>query len=202
MDKLLQCANVYKSLLDIEYNIVVAKKGKEYKLKLTFSPEEFHHLLGLKKLKDISEVRGNRERIFKKILNQDITYELISSSHFFSAIEKRFEYFNQVERLLDDNNSIIKFIRQQKGSKIDWKYLFVNKAQDNKCVYLFTDIREENKDTEILFGRSFFPKGTFDYEKGQMKTALLYKDKCNTVTKTKDIIYVNEKYKIKNNIVY
>ncbi|MGL5085882.1 MAG: PBECR4 domain-containing protein, partial [Clostridium sp.] len=80
MDKLLECAKAFESLFLKQYKIVIAKKGKETSLILTFDKKDFYHLVGLQKLKDLAYLKKDRGIIFDKILSNEITYEKISKS--------------------------------------------------------------------------------------------------------------------------
>ena len=80
MDKLLKCAKAFESLLDVEYKITIAHKNQKIELKIAFNMIDFHHLMGLGKLKDLRVHRENRVDAFKKILNGKITYETIKQS--------------------------------------------------------------------------------------------------------------------------
>ena len=53
MDKLLKCAKAFENLLDIQYRIIIGRKGKTVELVIGFSKLDFHHLMGLGKLKDL-----------------------------------------------------------------------------------------------------------------------------------------------------
>lgn len=52
MDKLKECARAFDRLTNIEYRIVIGRKGVTRNINLKFRLTEFHHLLGLHKLKD------------------------------------------------------------------------------------------------------------------------------------------------------
>ena len=64
MDHLLECAEAFEQLLDVQYHIVLGRKNRLTELTLRFDPTEFHHLVGLHKLRDLRLARGNREKIF------------------------------------------------------------------------------------------------------------------------------------------
>ena len=64
MDHLLECAEAFEQLLDVQYHIVLGRKNRLTELTLRFDPTEFHHLVGLHKLRDLRLARGNREKIY------------------------------------------------------------------------------------------------------------------------------------------
>ena len=69
MDKLQSCVKAFEKLLDIEYRIMIGRKGKSVELHIIFSKWDFHHLMGLGKLKDLRIAKKNREIVFDEILN-------------------------------------------------------------------------------------------------------------------------------------
>lgn len=52
MDKLQKCGKAFEKLLEIQYRIIIGRKGKTVELVIGFSKLDFHHLMGLGKLKD------------------------------------------------------------------------------------------------------------------------------------------------------
>ena len=65
MDLIKVCAEAFQALLIYEYHFVIGRKGKMKEFYLRFDKADFHHLLGLHKLKDIAQIqRGKREKIF------------------------------------------------------------------------------------------------------------------------------------------
>ncbi|MGL5086865.1 MAG: PBECR4 domain-containing protein, partial [Clostridium sp.] len=108
----------------------------------------------------------------------------ISKSEFFYkdeerkifGIEDRITYFTKFENILDSNNLVFKYNKNQHNwSLIDCEYIFENFDYDKK-IYVFIDDR---KTVNEKFCRSFFPKETTDYTKNQMKMSLIYKEKIN-----------------------
>ena len=86
MDKLQECAKAFEKLLDKKYHIIIGRKGKSVEIKLAFDIVDFHHLVGLHKLKNLRLSRGNREKIFKDILAGHIYFSDIDHSTDFNNI--------------------------------------------------------------------------------------------------------------------
>lgn len=88
MDKLIECAFAFEKLLNMQYRMIVGRKGKSVKLLLGFSMLDFHHLMGLGKLKDLRLATMNRETVFKEILNGKFSYQylLLNNCHKSSSI--------------------------------------------------------------------------------------------------------------------
>lgn len=82
MDKLCNCVTAFEKLLDIQYRIIVGRKGKATELCTGFSKLDFHHLMGLGKLKDLRIATHNRGIVFDEILSGKTTYETISKSRY------------------------------------------------------------------------------------------------------------------------
>ena len=108
MDKLLTCAKAFENLLRIQYRIVIGRKGKTVELIIGFSKLDFHHLMGLGKLKDLRIAKRNRGLVFDEILDGSTTYGSIARSRYFSQIENRFEPLALIEQLLDDNRLVFR----------------------------------------------------------------------------------------------
>lgn len=70
----------YGKLLTIGYHIILGRKGREYHIQLRFPYDSFFHLAGLQHLTDITYPSTNKERIYKEIINENLTYETIKNS--------------------------------------------------------------------------------------------------------------------------
>lgn len=68
MDKLQKCAKAFENLLEIQYRIIIGRKGKTAELVIGFSKLDFHHLMGLGKLKDLRIAKQNRGSVFDEII--------------------------------------------------------------------------------------------------------------------------------------
>ena len=117
MDHLLECAEAFEQLLDVQYHIVLGRKNRLTELTLRFDPTEFHHLVGLHKLRDLRLARGNREKIFYQILSKTICMEDIKKSRYFPEIQDRMFFFDKIEYLLDSNKTVFLQVLFQKGEK-------------------------------------------------------------------------------------
>ena len=174
MDLLKVSATAFNKLLNVKYRCIIGRKGKTREFTLIFSPYEFHHLCGLVKLSDIPTLRGNRERVFKDILSNKITYDMVSRSSDFYQISDRLIYLSKLEDFMDSNTIIFNYdIRNSKSSRIEARYLLQNNI-DNEVAYFFIG---NHTGGEILIGISFFLKELVDYTVAQQKWTLLYKEK-------------------------
>jgi len=184
MDKLKKCAELYKNLFDIKYKIILGRKGFKTEIILSFCKEDFFHLIGLHKLKDIRYPFKNSSKNFDAIIDGRITYDMISKSQHFEPDDKRkwegiryrVEYFIHLVDMLDSNNLVFKYNSNVNNwSRIKAEYVFESRDYD-KNLYLFIDSENGNNDR---FCRTFFPQMYVDYTLRQTKMTLLYKEKIN-----------------------
>ena len=109
MDKLQKCAKAFEKLLEIQYRIIIGRKGKTAELVIGFSKLDFHHLMGLGKLKDLRIAKQNRGSVFDEIIIGSTTYETLAKSRYLPQIENRFEPLALIEQLLDDNRLVFRY---------------------------------------------------------------------------------------------
>ena len=97
MDKLQKCAKAFENLLEIQYRIIIGRKGKTAELVIGFSKLDFHHLMGLGKLKDLRIAKQNRGSVFDEIitgimtLRRSVPFFVLYDS--FSAMVRRKDSF-------------------------------------------------------------------------------------------------------------
>ncbi len=186
-DKLQRCAEAFSNLLNIQYKIIVGRKGELTEIMIAFDKTEFVHLAGLHKLTDNEFFRTtSRKKVFEYILDGKISYETVAKSDEFEHVRDRIDCLEYLEDMLDRNDIIFKYNSKQNiFSLIQADYL-MESTHENQAVYIFLD-KVEN--SNLHFCRSFFPKGDKDYTVGQTKYTLLYKEKINTANKTSEIQY-------------
>lgn len=179
MDKLLKCAKAFEKLLEIQYRIIIGRKGKNVELVIGFSKLDFHHLMGLGKLKDLRIAKQNRGSVFDGIVSGNTTCETLTKSRYLPQIENRFEPLALIEQLLDDNRLVFRYnAKLNQFSLIEADYLLLTPFE-NSDIYIFI---AEHKDSGKYFCRSFFPKEKKDYAAGQPRYTMLYKEKKNLNT--------------------
>ena len=152
MDKLKECAQSFSKLFNTEYTIVAGKKSKNIEVTLFFHKEHFCHLIGLHKLKDLQIAKGDKQKIFDKIISDDLTYHDISKSAFFSEIADRFDYFTDLEQMLDSEEVLVKHNEQGSKSAIKADYI-IYKISDDLIVHYFIEC---DKNIEKYYGKTFF----------------------------------------------
>ena len=185
-DKLRNTAEGFRSLLDTQYHIIIGRKGKSVELTIEFKPIDFHHLMGLGKLKDLRIATQNRESVFFGILNGTITYASICKSRYIDQIENRFVPLSCIEQIFDDNKLIFRYNeKRNQFSLIEADYLLSTPFSGND-IYIFI---EEKGDSGLFFCRSFFPKDKKDYTVVQPQFTLLFKKKITVSTGERVIQY-------------
>lgn len=174
MNNVLDAVKVFNKLLDIEYEIILAKKDKKIKLNVVFQKEHCHHLLGLHYLTDRESLNKDRAMIFDKILNGKITSTFIESSKFYPKIKERVHYLAQIESIFDSNDTIFKYDEEENilTSQITGDYLMKN-SLDSRNIFTFLSKTAEDK----YYCRSFFPQNFKDYSYRQKKWTVLSKKK-------------------------
>ncbi|MGN0468469.1 MAG: PBECR4 domain-containing protein [Acutalibacteraceae bacterium] len=96
-----ECAELYSTLLKKDY--IFTLEG-DIRFKLFFNEGNFIHLLGLHKLKDISELNtksNSAAKIYKNILSGKLSVDKIQNSGFYNMIEKRVENFQEIKNMLN-----------------------------------------------------------------------------------------------------
>ena len=180
MDLLTKCACTFRNLTGYRYHFTLGHKGKLKELSLGFSDTNFHHLIGLHKLKDLEIARTNRSTVFQEILNKRITYETLRKSEFFDEIQSRLEAFPYLEALLDQEPIVFRYNKKlYPYSRIESEFLI--KLKNGTCpdiTFLFLDQTKH----DIYYCRSFFPMNQTDYTRGQMQYTLLKTEKIHMAT--------------------
>ena len=171
---LLECAKSFEKLLDIQYRFKIGRKGNDIAFSVRFDAVDFHHLAGLHKLKDLRVSRAEREMVFQKILNGEISDSDITQSRHFSEIEKRLHLFAHLETILDSNELVFRYAHKPSQFSVIQAEFLLSTPYKSEEVYVFLDKKEN---AENYFCRSFFPKTDKDYTVGQVKYTLLRKEK-------------------------
>lgn len=187
-DLLKKCALIFNKLTGYQYRFILGRKGKLVEIVLSFSDTDFHHLVGLHKLKDLAIARDNRSAVLCKILSGQITYNTIEKSAFSDESRLRLEAFQHIENLLDGEQIIFRYNQKAAPySNINGDYLL--KMGDGATLaisFLFID----KNDNGVYFCRSFFPMEQNDYSKNQAQYTLLKKEKINLATGDIEVQYV------------
>lgn len=171
MDLIYECAAKFILLEQYEYNFIVSKNRKTWKIILNFCDSDFFHLAGLHYLTDISIPRNRKETLKNIIEKKKITESLLYRSRFFTNpepdkdVKSRIEELRFLEEYLDTNNMIrIYSTRNTKylHSNITADYIIESQFKGSQdIVYIFLKQREENSDVYCV--TSFFKKDSVTY---------------------------------------
>lgn len=184
MKDIKECAEFYCSLLNKKYIFTLENN---IKFELIFLKSNFHHLLGLGKLTDISELNlknNYADIVFKKILKGEISPQKISKSCFYHKIEKRVLYFDKITDMLNPDKCkiIIDFDKSLVSNGTNLKFtkyiLYIHKNDD----YIFFTLGEKNNG---IYPETFFYESSKRYTDNQNLLDVL---DISVVEKEKQII--------------
>lgn len=180
-DILYSAAVEYKKLENIVYRIIIGRKGRSYPIILHFPPESFFHLAGLQHLTDLTYPSTNKERIYKEILDKNLTVNDIKKSIFYSKwfIEERLNSFNHLKEMIEGDTITYLINAKQyiKYTSIKADYLCEHKANLD-ILYLFLVMeRHYPIFKNECKGCSLFRKHDYDYTVGTSKTTTLLIEK-------------------------
>lgn len=167
----------FKRLFAIEYDIIVARKGKAEYLKIHFKKEHFYHLCGLQHISKNTYLKtAPKEQIYDAAISQEIDDSVLYDGEYpYSDAEERVLCVANIERYLDMEDLYFRWNYEQKlNSRIRAEYL-IDSGSDSLPCYLFVD-----KDSYGHYCKSIFSSKNDingEYLKGLSKYALLYKRK-------------------------
>lgn len=180
MDKLLKAATEYEKLLHKDFLYVL--EG-DISITLNFQPQHFHHLMGLQKLTDIDQVQkithGTRPRTFARDIYKDIrtgvtTLDNISKSKYFSEVENRLEYFNQINSIVEYEKIIIDFNTELLGFRSTLRQAeYVLHKQSHTGLYLNLFLGQDRAKKDKKYPLTFIPSRTDQYTYGQKTLRIL-----------------------------
>lgn len=185
MDQLKQAALSFKKLLNQEYDFIIGRKGVKREFRITFVESDFHHLCGLHKLIDISQVqKKDRTKVFEEILSDDIKMETIQKSAFYSEMADRLEALPHLEKMLDSNDLIFRYCsRKNPWSRIEADFLLEGMILEKRTFLFVSGI------TEIKSCVSFFPFDKTDFSTNQERYTLLEKRKKDIGSKIITLLF-------------
>ncbi len=127
-----ECAVAYATLLNKNY---VFKIEGNITFEIKFSTSNFHHLLGLHKLKDLPRLLNLKPKnVYAKILSGEISAEFIEKSVHYPKIADRIKYFEHIFDVL--NKEKCKIIIDFDSSKVQ-----NCKLSDTKYILYFEILR-------------------------------------------------------------
>ncbi|MEG2814239.1 MAG: PBECR4 domain-containing protein, partial [Oscillospiraceae bacterium] len=97
MDILKESATKFCELLQKEYELTLGRKGKSIQIKIVFNEEDFKHLSGIHKLKDLDISQTKASQVFKKALNNNLKENDLMKSIYYDEIKDRLENLKNLE---------------------------------------------------------------------------------------------------------
>ena len=197
-DILKTAAEAYKKLMNIEYRIVLGRKGKEEQLNIIFTPENFYHLAGFHKLRQrYSFQKKTSAWILEHILEENISIRSIEQDQNWLKVVGRLRALCMLEKLMDAQDTKFYSYDMRKvtfATKIDADYLAQGRIENAPIVFSFFIKADSN-----YCMKSIFFKEAYDYSFRQTQYTVLLKEKITR--NEKNIIsrelYRHNKYHIK-----
>jgi hypothetical protein len=90
--------NEYSHLLNIEYHLILGRKGKSQSVKIVFDKTAWFHVAGIHYLKDI-DINQNRKSsaiLYDDIMNGSIMEEYFKKSEYYETISDRVPSFHNL----------------------------------------------------------------------------------------------------------
>lgn len=152
-----ECAVLYQSLLNKKY--IFSIEGNT-SFSIEFKKDNFHHLLGLHKLKDqqllvIRKPQNDAAKIYEKILNQEIPSKIVEQSTNYWRIENRIKYFEKIFDTLDKDKCkiIIDFDPSKVGdsSLKNTKYILYVRMPEGYFLFTLGIVRNSKIYPETMF---------------------------------------------------
>ncbi len=211
MDILMQAALAYKELLNKEYVISVGKNCKTRSYVIQFSADQFKHICGLHKLKDIKSIcRSSSEALFHQIIRGEIDIQDFKSQTR-AEIEERIKNVVYLEKYFDNFSQIYDWdCKRSKFSHIDADIMIPIKSSvaPDKDTYIF--LKKDVTDKTLKLSDYIVEQPAFeslvtaitdkrDYREGQVRPpTLLYKEKIDLINNSKEILYSSPSFSVPN----
>lgn len=171
MDNLLRKYNDYMRLKDCK---VVYELSNSTHIEVTYAENNFAHLIGLHKLKDIQLIQFWQDKtnnsvklstVIKRIKNSTFTENMVKASVFYPLIQERYENFNYNNlTTLNYTDAVVNFNPNIIHSKIKSDYLLFEQKGNN--VYNHLGIALDKKKGYRYF-ETFFQEPTNMYLSNQ-----------------------------------
>ena len=173
----------FQGLLDYQYDFVLGRKGKTLEVRLGFSETDFHHLVGLHKLKDISIARANRQKTFQDILAGRITCDNLIRSAYVQESQIRLTAFRKIQNYLNGEQQMFRYDhRNRPGSSIESDFLL--KMGDGLVLNISFLFIDKKRLWRVLLPQlfSYGEDRLFRWSDALYAAELLKKEKINLIT--------------------
>ena len=163
MNNIKECAEFYQTLLNRNYRFTLED---DLRFVLFFQKQNFFHLLGLEKLKDLAAFSAyGPSVVFEKILAEEITQTDLLKSVFYPKIESRIRYFQELQNMLDPKQCkvIVDFDKRlvDKTELKNTKYILYVRRDENYVLFTIGQFKLK------LYAETFFLEPSKKYVSGQ-----------------------------------
>lgn len=185
--------DAFLDLVELSFEIKLAKNDKVVDLELSFFEVNFVHMAGLNKLIDITVVsEATSSVLYKKFKNNSgFRKELASSKYFENIVGRLYSIIDLRDNFDNANdNKHYKFIHNVKPFYTQIKYEYQIKCNfNNDTYYYFLRSRNNPNNPKEYVIVSTFIDNEQDYALGQSFVTLLKKVEINKSSGTKRLIY-------------
>lgn len=173
-DILQKAANLYSQICKQQYYYILSN---DEQFCIAFKPQNFVHLAGLRKLKDLNEFQEcySANNIFKRILRGEITELILQESAFYTNdIKERIEGLCRLEDVLQSEQVVWNFdankapLRTKLKSKV---FLYLAEDRD---FYLMLGTANDGK---TYYPETFFYRWGDEYIRGQCVVTVVNMEK-------------------------
>lgn len=160
MDKLLSAALFYQQNFENrDFYLLAAKKRKEIEFYIRFNAMHFHHLAGLHKLTDVTQLQENVTLVYRNILNGKITYNDIKNSKYLSQMETRLDHFEELRAAFFSKELMIRSLGQ--GFNTINAEFILTKTQENREWYAHLFFKKNKNDIYVPVTFIIHPDNSF-----------------------------------------
>jgi hypothetical protein len=198
----------YSSLLDVEYELVLGRKGKSKRLTVVFDKTCWFHVGGIHYLVD-TDINQNRRSVvsfYDEIMSGGITEDYFKKSERYNDISDRLELLSRLDEIIEglDNKAVSLYAFSKARTKfyttIDGNYLILDLRSAERPLNLFLVFEQVDENTvkpmSVFYSSTDQRTGKpLDFAEGQMKYTVLKNSKKNKVTGLCSEIYRNPNYK-------
>lgn len=181
-------ANVWKKLMSYRYLITYGYRQQLYEIQLSFSEEDFAHLIGMQYLKDIVLPRYNSRKTLEKILERKISIDTIRKSrNYESKILPRLKALVKLQEVLENDFLLYAYYSDVYPffTMIKADYLISSRIAPQKFIFIIK-INQGDSDYHCC---SSFLKEKRDYEINQRQHTILKKERININTLERVILF-------------
>lgn len=192
-------AKAYEALLEQQYEFLIVRNRNTPKISMTlcFEKADFHHLCGLHKLTDLTQMRTeSRTTIYDKIIKGTYSNDYFCKSKKCNTILDRVQCVERLQDILDSENTTFKFNdRVNFHSRIQADFIIKNEhlTPNLRYYYFISELKNSNGQ---YFGRSCFSrtKTERDYTNGHPTYTILYKERVHISKGEKTVLYIAPSY--------